>query len=218
MRWLAAVAGSEEGAAGGLVGLVRWGVGVVVALEGVTPGCPRVGTHYWRCPSPTSTWGAAIWRHAAAPIILTPLVSRRPIALDTFLIHPSSFFFFLFFFPLSLFLSLFHVYLLCIDIHIYIYSPPLLPSPSTQPPPTTTSTITTYHYNRHAPPSRVITSQGKRAMFVMSTNIYIAIARSPSLTLEWVLQCFTSGCTWCSVCALPHRGPCGLVCTYHSCS
>lgn len=100
-------------------------------------------------------------------------------------------------------------------MHIYIYSPPLLPSPSTQPPPTTTSTITTYHYNRHAPPSRVITSQGKRAMFVMSTNIYIAIARSPSLTLEWVLQCFTSGCTWCSVCALPHRGPCGLVCTYH---
>ncbi|KOX68875.1 Sushi, von Willebrand factor type A, EGF and pentraxin domain-containing protein 1 [Melipona quadrifasciata] len=34
---------------------------------------------------------------------------------------------------------------------------------STQPPPTSTSTITTYHYNRHAPPSRVITSQGKRA-------------------------------------------------------
>lgn len=62
-----------------------------------------------------------------------------------------------------------------IYIDKYIYSPPQSPSPSTQPPPTTTSTITTYHYNRHAPPPRVITSQGKRARFIMSTHIEIEL-------------------------------------------
>lgn len=79
LRWLAAVAASEEGAAGGSVGLVRWGVAVVVALGGATPECPRVGIRYWRCPSPTSTWGAATSRLAAVAITLIPSVCPRRI-------------------------------------------------------------------------------------------------------------------------------------------
>lgn len=52
----------------------------MVALGGATPGCPRAGIRYSRCPSPTSTWGAATSRHAAAAIILTPSACRRRIA------------------------------------------------------------------------------------------------------------------------------------------
>lgn len=52
----------------------------MVALGGATPGCPRVGIRYSRCPSPTSTWGAATSRHAAVAIILTPSPCRRRIA------------------------------------------------------------------------------------------------------------------------------------------
>jgi len=49
----------------------------VVALEGAIPECPRVGIRYSRCPSPTSTWGAATSRHAAVAIILIPSACRR---------------------------------------------------------------------------------------------------------------------------------------------
>lgn len=49
----------------------------MVALGGVTPECPRVGIPYSRCPSPTSTWGAATSRLAAVAIILIPSACRR---------------------------------------------------------------------------------------------------------------------------------------------
>lgn len=133
-----------------------------MALGGATPGCPRVGIRYSRCPSPTSTWGAATSRHAAVAIILTPSPCRRRIAPATSrtpLCRPPSP-------PLSLSLTPavkkkpekrkrepFH--------SNKAYKPPLPLQPSTQPPPTT-STIITYHHQLPRATLASDTSQGKR--------------------------------------------------------
>lgn len=178
LRWLAAVAASEEGAARGSVGLVRWGVAVVVALGGATPGCPRVGIRYSRCPSPTSTWGAATSRHAAVAIILTPSACRRRIAPATSRIPlcrlSSS--------PLPLYPAVKKIEKRKKENHSTLIKPTTT---------TTTPTLhaTTAHYinHHHVPPTttrhpRECTSQGKReqGFFDWAPSLALALARSPS--------------------------------------
>lgn len=156
----------------------------MVALGGATPECPRVGIRYWRCPSPTSTWGAATSRPAAVATTLTPSACRRrtvPATSQIPLCRPSP--------PPPPPLPLTPAadnerkrernapYKARDYYHHYHPNPPRNHRPPHQPSSRTTTTTTT---NYHAPPSRVILVKvNKRARFLLDEAPSLAISPFP---------------------------------------